>query len=518
MDESTSRELCAQGFSLIETHISRVYLRGADVFKTKRAVALGFLDFSSLEARARACRDEVQLNRRLAPGVYLGVCALTQGEDGTLVFVQPSALGNRPLLEWAVHMRRLSDAERGDVRLAEGRLSHAELRDIERRLGRFHAEAACDPHIAEFGAPEHIRENVEENFHQLTPLVEDAVEPDELAALTRYQRRFLESKAALLRARMADGFVRDGHGDLRLEHIYRNADGSHVIIDCIEFNERFRYADVVCDLAFLSMDLRAHGRTDLAELLLAEYASDSRDYGLYELVDFYESYRAVVRAKVALFLEHDPEVGPEAREKARKDARRYLLLSLSAARPALSPPRLVVVMGSLASGKSTLAEALAERLCMPRLSADPTRKELLGLAAKAPLAHDPFTGAYTEAMSGRVYATLRARAAQVLESGRNVIVDATFRKREERHAFRALAERLGANVVFLECRCSRATTRARLQKRAEGPHPSDGRLAILDAFEASFEATAELPSEEHRILDTEGALEQTLSIALDALL
>jgi hypothetical protein len=327
----------------------------------------------------------------------------------------------------------------------------------------------------------------------------------------------LQRQAGLLERRAEAGFVRDGHGDLRLEHIYRAASGAHVVIDCIEFNQRFRYADVCADLAFLSMDLRLHGRVDLAELLLRAYARHSGDYALYRLVDFYESYRALVRAKVSGLLANDAHVDETTRIRAAASARRYALLALSASHPPLRRPRLIVCMGQMASGKSTLARALGEQLTLPVLSADPTRKELLGVDRHAPLHDAPFSGAYTAELSARVYATLRERAAHVLSSERSVILDATFASRHERALAAALAAELGVEATFLLCECDRDASQARLTRRATKPSESDGRVAIYDDVSSRFEQFADAEPGRRHVLSTNGPREETLRAALACL-
>jgi uncharacterized protein len=518
MDPAALRnELSAQGFSCIETHISRVYLRGAHVFKTKRPLDMGFLDFRTLADRKHACEAELTLNRRLAADVYLELCALVRGPGGELSFVPYDGSEAREVLEFAVHMRRLRDETRADQRLLRGELTRDEIAAVARLLADFHAHARSDAEIARFGEPDAIGANVEENFRQVHAYVHDHLSADELASVERYQREFLVANATLFRQRAAAGCVRDGHGDLRLEHVYRNDDGSQVIIDCIEFNERFRFADICADLAFLSMDLRSHNRGDLAELLLATYAEVSGDYGLYALLDFYESYRAFVRAKVASFLAHDPQVQPEAREQAWRAARRHFLLALAASRPALVRPRLIVCMGMIASGKSTLAEALAERLGVSALSADRLRKALLSQPALAPLPDAPFAGGYAPELSEHVYTLLRERARALLGSGRSVIVDAGFRKRRERDRLRELAAEMGVEVLFLECRCGRACALARLAQRAQGPHVSDGRAEIYDALAADNEPPEELQAAQHMVLDSEQPLALTLERVARAL-
>jgi aminoglycoside phosphotransferase family enzyme/predicted kinase len=516
--DAIAAELIQQGFQLIETHISRVYLTATDVFKTKRPVALGFLDFRSLDDRARACDAEVALNGRLAAGVYLGVLALVRGEQGALEFVARDEVRERKILDFAVHMRRLSDEARADTRLARGLFDRDEAESVARTLAAFHLQARSDAETAAFGTVESVARNLEENFAQVEAYVADHLTSEEVREVETYQRAFLAAHAPLVTARAEQGFVRDGHGDLRLEHVYRQDDGSHVVIDCIEFNQRFRFADVCADLAFLSMDLRSHVRDDVADLLVAAYAEASGDYGLYALLDFYESYRAFVRGKVASFLAHDEAVRSETRDAAKSAARRHFLLALSAARPRLVAPRLIVCMGTIASGKSTLANGLATRLGAGVLCADRVRKQLLAVPETTALHDAPFQGNYTVAMSERVYTLLRERAAAVLASGRSVIVDASFRERRERNLLRHAAAQLGVEAVFLECRCDRGTAMKRLTQRASGPSVSDGRAEIYDSFAASFEPLCEIERSVHHVLDTDQPADDVLATALRCLL
>jgi len=490
-----------QGFTLIETHISQVFVGDQYVYKVKRPVDLGFLDFSTLALRERACAAEVVLNRRLAPHVYHGVVGVVREPDGRLTLLPLAELADRPVLEWAVHMTRLPDRARLDVRLEQGALGREELMALAGLLVDFHARAKTDQHSAEFGAPSIIARNVEENFAQTKDLVGEHLSIAELEQLMTYQRTFLRECAGLFEERARAGFVRDGHGDLRLEHVYRQGD-THVIIDCIEFNERFRYADVCADIAFLTMDLKNHGRPELAECLAAEYARLSDDYVLYRLLDFYESYRAFVRAKVSSLLANDGDVSDSAREQAGRAARGYFLLALSAAEPALRPIQLIVCMGMIASGKSTLAEGLAREKGIPVLSADWTRKRLMAAQPHDPLREQPFRGAYGAEVSERVYATLRQRAELVLRSQRSVVIDATFRSHEERLAVLELARSCSAQPLFIECRCPREVAMERLRGRAESPHVSDGRAEIYDAFSASFDVTGTLPAAAHLVVDT----------------
>ncbi len=510
-------DLQADAEELIETHISWVFLHARDVYKLKKPVDFGFLDFSTVDRRRQACLAELELNSRLAPGTYLEVLPVTRLPDGMHAIalgaplVETAAQPRAEVVDYVVHMSRLPADIRADLRLARGELSGEDIDALAVCLARLHERAARSDAIDEFGRVDVIRGNVEEHFEQagalLTQLAPDGAERE----VEERQLAFIRRNEALFEGRRQSGKVRDGHGDLRLEHVYLLRGREPVIIDCIEFNERFRFADVCADLAFLSMDLEKHGRHDLKERLLASYVAASGDHDLYALVDFYESYRAYVRAKVTAFSLARASLSFDAREKLEQEARQYLLLSLAAERPSLGAPRLLAVGGIIASGKSTLAKALGLALGAPIVSSDETRKSLLGVQPTTPLHDGAWQAAYSADTSARVYGEVLRRARVVIESGRSVIIDASFRSRADRDAARALAGSLGVAFAFIECRVPERVARARLAQRARAPSVSDGREEIFDEFVARYEAVTELPHNEHWPVDTSRGAEDGLA-------
>ncbi len=504
-------DLVKSGLELIETHISWVFVGEREVWKVKKPVDFGFLDFTTADKRREACQAEVELNRRLAAGVYLGVVPVVR-DDGGRHRLAADGDDETEAVDWAVHMTRLADRERADVRLARGRLAGEAMDRVAERLAAFHAQARCDQHTASFGSVDAIGENVRENFAQTRDTIGEHLSAGEAEEIEAWQRRFLERRAGLFQARVDAGRVRDGHGDLRLEHVYLDGDGGVTIVDCIEFNERFRFADVCADVAFLAMDLAWHGRVDLAERFLAAYARAANDFDLYPLVDFYESYRAYVRGKVASMLAGDAEVDTATRERAACEARRYYLLALAAERRPLLPPALVAVGGLIASGKSTIAERVAAQVTAPIVDADRTRKYLLGVEAERPVRVPSFEGPYSPAATTAVYEELLRRASAVLASGRPVVVDASFRSREHRAAAKRLAEEHGVPFHFVECRAGLAAIKRRLARREREAGVSDGRLEILDDFVASWQPVGELPASEHLVLDTGRPLAETVEM------
>jgi hypothetical protein len=489
--------------TLVTTHISWVFLTDREVWKLKRPVDYGFVNYTTLERRRRCCEDEVRLNRRLAPDVYRGVQPVRLG---------PRGYGFRddgPIVDYAVRMRRLDDRRSAEALLRRGELTPEHLTGLAGRLARFFAAADPAPGA---GAIETIRANVVENFVQVAPFVGRLVPADAFDAVRGWQLGVLDRESGRFRARVEQGRIRDGHGDLRLEHVYFEG-AEPVVIDCVEFNERLRRGDTAADVAFLAMELTARARSDLAELFLAAFALEADDHDLYGVVDFYAGYRAWVRGKVAAFLATDPSASPERAARKADEARALFALARAyTERPPGAPP-LIAVGGLIGSGKSTLAEALGRSRTVPVISSDRVRKALAGIPAteRAPAA------AYTAAFSARTFDEMLRRAAVVLDSGRGVVLDATFRDRSLRLAARDLARRHGRRFRFVETTCDEATLRERLRHRARAPSVSDADEALLGRVRAEFEPVTELGAGEHLRVDTTGPPEAALRAALRAL-
>ncbi len=448
---------------LATTHASWVFLTDTDAWKLKRPVDYGFLDFTTPEKRRLDCEAELVLNRRLAPDVYLGVVPVRRDARGH------SFSRGGEIVDHAVRMRRLDDDDSAAAWIRDGRPLGPELAGLASRLADFHRS---HPGKAELGSPEALAVSVEENFAQLEPRLGQGVDEATFRGVRAWQERFLRDRADLLRGRVARGFISEGHGDLRLDHWYV---GGSLLIDCIEFNERFRHMDGAADLAFLAMDLEVHGHPEMASWLLSRYAERRDDPGLYRVIDFYLSYRAWVRGKVALFQASDPgRAGAKRREAAT-----HFALAESYTRPPDRPRPVIAVGGLIGSGKSTLAEAIAYSLALPLVSSDRLRKLA---SAVAP--------AYDEASRRAVYDELFRRAEPVLESARGVVLDASFWKQELRFAARDLAARHGRPFLFVETECDEATIRSRLRARSGGD--SDAREDLLERFTSWYEPVAEL--------------------------
>ena len=310
---------------VIETHISRLFFAGDRVYKVKKPVDLGFLDFTTLERREHFCREELRLNRRLAPWVYRDVVPVVRRDDGRLGIGTPDAPPAR-VVDWAVEMERLPAEGMLSARLAEAHFDNADIRAVVELLVPFHAGAPTGPGVDEHGTPEALGANVEENFAQLDPFVGRALSAAQFGFLRERQRGFLSANVDLLQERVAGGHIREGHGDLHAENLCFTERGV-VAYDCIEFNRRFRCGDVAADLAFLAMDLDRRGFPSFSRYLVKRYAEAAGDPQLRRVLRFYKTYRALVRAKVAALGAAQCPAGSEQQDRLLGRARDYAQLA-----------------------------------------------------------------------------------------------------------------------------------------------------------------------------------------------
>jgi aminoglycoside phosphotransferase family enzyme/predicted kinase len=500
---------------LYETHISWVVLAGNYAYKLKKPVDMQFLDFSTAAKRRAACEDEVRLNRRLCPDLYLGVSEIVE-RGGRYVVGGRGRIG-----EPAVRMRRMPAEGMLPRLLAEGAVDARLVRRIARKLARFHAQAATGPGVDEYGTPAAVRANWRENFEQTAPFVGSVVDTDVHQRIVAFVERFLVEQHDLLEQRVAAGRIRECHGDLHARNIC--VAGRRLwLFDCIEFNPRLRCSDVAAEVAFLAMDLDHYGRADLAAAFVQHYRRESGDMEIPHLLDFYRCYRAYVRGKVLCLRRASTDVSDEEAAADRAEARAYFDLAWAYAGGLAQPgarraPLLVLSMGLPASGKTSLARTLAGRLGLLHLSSDVVRKELAGLRPTDRAGGAFGEGLYDPAMTRRTYAALRRRAARWLRSGHSVVLDATFGSVAERAAVRRLAERSRARLVILVCTTDEATTLARLRAREGDPTvESDARLAQWPALRAAFVPPDELP--EAVTIDTTASIGDAADQALAALM
>jgi aminoglycoside phosphotransferase family enzyme/predicted kinase len=498
-----------------QTHISVVFLAGARAYKVKKPVALGFLDFTTLARRRHFCDEEVRLNRRLAPSVYRGVVPVTRAGDGLRIG------GEGEAVEWAVEMERLPDAAQLEQHVIRGTADAGLLAELGRRLASFHAGADAGPRVAAGGRFDVVAGNARDNLTQSASHVGITLHRAVHGRLRDLTEQALERLRPLIESRAARGVPRDTHGDLRLEHVYlfpeRRPPDDLVIVDCIEFNERFRFADPVSDTAFLFMDLLFHGRPDLAAAFGDAYFCQSGDDEGRALLAFYTAYRAAVRGKVDGMTAAEAEVPAAQRAAARQRGRAHWLLALAQLQEPGRRPCLVFVGGLPGAGKSTLARGLAEHAGFRIIRSDIVRKELTGVGdgpARAGFA----AGIYTPAWNDRTYAECLRRAEDLLFEGERVVVDAGFREDARRGAFLAAGRRWGVPALGFLCQAEPATVRARLAQRHGDVSDADWSIYLQTA--ARWEEPGPATRPFLHFLSTEGepreALGQTLAILHEA--
>ncbi len=459
-------------FELIETHISWVLLTGDYAYKIKKPVDLGFVDFSTLEKRRHYCQEELRLNQRLAPMLYLEVVAFT----GTPC--HPILNGKGTPFEYAVKMKQFPSSARLDRVLERDGLHPTYMDQLAHDIATFHARIAIADPESPFGEPETIRQHAMDNFTILKQLIADNKKRSVIETLLQWSDVTFHRLRKLMEERKKAGYVRECHGDMHLGNMVL-LQKRVVVFDCIEFNPSLNWIDVMNELAFLVMDLEQRGRTDLGFRFLNRELEYSGDYSGIVLLSYYLVYRAMVRAKVAGIRLSQTEPGSANREETERELQNYLSLAERYIRPQKN--RLFITHGVSGSGKTHLTQPLLERLRAIRIRSDIERKRMFGLAPEARSGSTPGGGIYTPDATQRLYERLLTLAKEILRSGYPVVVDATFLKREQRERFRALAEQSGADFTILDFQADTATLRARIQRRnRERKDASEATLAVLE--------------------------------------
>jgi aminoglycoside phosphotransferase family enzyme/predicted kinase len=489
-----------------QTHISVVFLAGDCVYKLKKPVKLGFLDFSTLEARRRDCWEEVRLNRRLAAHVYLGVVPVVR------VGAKVAFEGEGEAIEWAVKMQRLADEASLLAKLGRGELASEDLERVAVRLASFHRSADRPELAAKLGSFEAVARNARDNFAEMAGDVGVTVSAAVFRTLSDLTETALAALAPSIASRASKSC--DGHGDLRLEHIYLFDDeppADLVIIDCVEFGERFRLGDPVADVAFTTMELLYWGRGDLARAFADAYFRSLGDEEGKKLLSFYVAYRSLVRAKVRGLELREREIPSERRASSMAKARAHFLLALGELADAGSRPMLVITGGLPGTGKSTLARGLAERARAELIRSDVVRKELAGGSGPSGWQQ----GTYSKEWTLRTYEECLRRAEAWLFEGKRVIVDATFADEGLRKKFLACARDLCVPALWFVCGAAPELVRARLAARKGDA--SDADWSVYEQARRNWTEPSD-PSRAVMIeIDTGAGPDRALSDALRAL-
>jgi uncharacterized protein len=454
----------------LDTHISTVLLAGTHAYKIKKPVNLGFLDFTTRELRLHYCEEELRINRRTAPQIYLDVVPIVGSRTAPRIGV--GCATHPDALEHAVRMRRFDNASSLD-RLAQGRrLTAAHIDRLAAAVADFHRTAERAP--ASFGTPAAVGRWADENFTAMRGCVHSAADRARIDTLAQWSAAEQRTQAARIAARIDGGFVRECHGDLHLGNIVL-LDGEPVPFDAIEFNAELRLIDVVSDIAFTFMDLLDHGAPHLAWRFVSAYLERTGDYEGLTLLRFYSVYRALVRAKVALIHIQQPQLPQQVRLREHTSFEHYLALAERLCQP--GEPLLIVMTGLSGAGKSTVAQALAERIGGVRIRSDVERKRLYGLAPEA----RSDGSIYTAEATTHTYARMAEAACAVTTARLPAIVDAAFLRRAERQQFRALAGALGVRHALVVCEAPLDVLRTRVAARAAlGADPSEAGVDVLE--------------------------------------
>ncbi|MEM9005239.1 MAG: AAA family ATPase [Cyanobacteria bacterium P01_F01_bin.86] len=450
---------------LIQTHVSYVLLTGDYAYKVKKAVDFGFLDYSTPAKRQHFCQEELRLNQRAAAPIYLEVLPIS-------LIGEAYALGSTEhAVEYTVKMRQFPQSTLLSHLFQQGELTEALLRQLAEAIARFHQSTETNDYIRRFGTVEQVRQAIDENYDQTVDFIGGPQTQQQFDTTKAYTNAFFATQQALLQQRVAQDKIRACHGDLHLNNIC-NWQGQLLLFDCIEFNEPFRFVDVMYDIAYIIMDLNLEGRTDLAATFLSHYVEQTGDWEGLQVLPLYVSRQSYVRAKVTSFLLNDPAVSEADKQQAAATAAPYYTLACSTLQPRAG--RVLIMSGLSGSGKSTVARELSRQLGAIHLRSDAVRKHLAGI----PVQQRGEESLYTAAMSHKTYERLTALGMLLASQGYTVILDAKFDRQATRQAAIAQAEDQNIPLTIVHCTAPMATLRQRIQQR-QGDI-ADATLAVLE--------------------------------------
>jgi len=472
--------------TLLQTHISFVALTGEYAYKIKKPVNFGFLDFSTLEKRKHFCEEEIRLNKRLCPDIYLDVVPITIENN------RVSIDGSGEIIDYAVKMKEFSQEKLMTNLLQKNKIDEEVLDKIIDVLVNFYNFSERSKEIDQFGTVKSIKINTDENFEQTKSVIGITISRYIYDYIKDVTNKFLEQNKKIFDGRIKDGFICDCHGDLHSGNIVVNK-SDICIFDCIEFNKRFRYSDIASDIGFLAMDLDFLGHPYFSSYLIEKYVEQSGDSHIFDVLNFYKCYRAYVRGKVTGFKLNDPNIGDLEKEKAIYIVKKYFdlafyyakLCSLDLKRD--KKPILFVTSGLTGTGKTTISRKIHVDYTAHLISTDAVRKEIEGID-KFERHHDAYnTGLYSPEKMVRTYKEVLKKAESYLKKGQNVVLDATFKTRNLRDTVKKLAEETNSNYMFLYCNCPEEVVKEYLETRIKKKSISDGRWEIYVKQKDSFE-------------------------------
>lgn len=476
---------------LIETHISWVVLTGDIAYKIKKPVNFGFLNFSTLEKRKYFCEQELRLNRRLAENIYLEVISISGTGD------EPRISGSGDIFEYAVKMKQFPQSAQLDNMLAAGELKCEHMDTIADMVAVFHQSAEVADKSVAFGSKEAIYHPVEENFLQINQQPDSQNYSEQLAELSQWSQAEFTKKQNIMAQRKTQGFVRHCHGDMHLHNMLWLHDRP-MAFDCIEFNEKLSWIDVISEIAFLIMDLQHRRQQTLANRFLNRYLEITSDYAGLSLLPFYLCYRALVRAKVNALRLVQKNISDEERQQTLTEFESYLALASTYGKP--SRPQLIIMRGLSASGKSTVSQQLIDNTDMIRIRSDVERKRLFNISPAAKTANDIDAGIYSKQASKKTYNRLATLAKTIINAGYSVIVDAAFLKHAQREAFKKMATQLNVSFIIVEITATPEVLRQRITNRKNDI--SDAGLSVLEYQLANYQPLQEAETSSAISIDT----------------
>lgn len=470
---------------IIQTHISYVALTGKYAYKIKKPMNFGFLDFSTLEKRKYFCKEEVKLNKRLCPDIYLGVVPITIKNNNF------ELSGKGKAVEYAVKMKEFPQEKIMTKLLEKEEIDEEILDKICEILNNFYKKSERSNEIDSYGSIETIKKNTDENFDQTKEVIDVTIPKEKFNYIKTVTNQFLAKKKIVFEKRIKNGFIRDCHGDLHSGNIVVS-NNKVFIFDCIEFNERFRYSDVASDIGFLAMDLDFQGHPYHSSYFINRYVEKSKDLGIYDVLNFYKCYRAYVRGKVIGFKLNDPHINKKEKQEIIITAGKYFDLAYYYA--ALfsrdlfeSKPIFFITSGLTGTGKTTVARKISIDYNTQLISTDEIRKELEGMD-KFERHHDAYnTGLYSPDKMLYTYEKALEKADKFLSKGESVTLDATFKTKKLRELARVVACKNNAIFLILVCKTPEKFIKKYLEERIKKKSISDGRWEIYLKQKDSFE-------------------------------
>lgn len=472
--------------NVIQTHISYVVLTGKYAYKIKKPLDLGFLNFSSLEKRKYYCEQELKLNKRLCPEIYEKVVTLTEKEDGIEID------GSGKVIDYAVKMKEFPQSHIMSFLLDDDKISFEKIEGLVENLVDFYKSEQSTDEIKKFGEIKTIKQNTDENFEQTKAMLGEVISEKNYRYIKKITNQYLKEYESVFKKRITNNYIKDCHGDLHSGNIVFLND-KICIFDCIEFNKRFRYNDIASDIAFLAMDLDIKGHAFLSSFLIESYVQKSNDASVFDVLNFYKCYRAYVRAKVTGFRLSDKSVEPSERKQIKETTSSYFELAFYYARlmkyklEQKNQSVLFITSGLTGTGKSTVAKKIKIDYDAEVVSTDVVRKRLAGIHKYEPHHDDYNAGMYSPEKNRDTYNEVFKLGKKLLNDGKNVVIDATFKTSELREKANRIAQQYNAKLIILNTVCPEEVVQNHLEARAKSKSVSDGRWEIYVEQKKSFE-------------------------------